>query len=121
MTKDEAMQMALTILLEYHEKENGLWGRTEDAIEALRTALAQPELEPVAWMYTEVGMDENRKVSSKILLRDYDTGVGIPLYTVPPQRKPLTDDEIFTALQGTNCERPLLVARAIEAAHGIKD
>lgn len=43
MTKNEAMQMALIILLEYHEKENGLWGRTEDAIEALRTALAQPE------------------------------------------------------------------------------
>ena len=41
--KDEAMRLALTILLEYHEKENGLWGRTEDAIEALRTALAQPD------------------------------------------------------------------------------
>ena len=38
----------------------------------------------------------------------------------PPQRKPLTDEEICEALSGIDCTRPMLIARAIEAAHGIK-
>jgi hypothetical protein len=42
------------------------------------------------------------------------------LYTTPPQRKPLTDEEIWVALGGIDCTRPMLVSRAIEAAHGIK-
>jgi hypothetical protein len=39
----------------------------------------------------------------------------------PPQRKPLTDEEIWEALGGIDCTRPMLIARAIEAAHGIKE
>ena len=34
--------------------------------------------------------------------------------------KPLTDEEIWGALGGIDCTRPMLIARAIEAAHGIK-
>jgi hypothetical protein len=52
----------------------------------------------------------------------------VPLYTSPPaQRKPLTDEEI-TAIYNKTCEdwtnrydRPVVFARAIEAAHGIKE
>ena len=43
----------------------------------------------------------------------------IPVYTTPPQRKPLTSEEIWEALGGVDCTRPTLIARAIEAAHGI--
>ena len=43
---------------------------------------------------------------------------GTPLYTAPPQRKPLTDEEL-SKLEGTYIGRRL--ARAIEAAHGIKE
>ena len=36
------------------------------------------------------------------------------------QRKPLTDEDVWKALDDTDCTRPMLIARAIEAAHGIK-
>ena len=43
------------------------------------------------------------------------------LYTTPPQRKPLTDEEIGAILEGVNAygTRLYTFARAIEAAHGI--
>jgi hypothetical protein len=48
-----------------------------------------------------------------------------PLYTSPPQRKPLTDDEItevWRELKSKNeAWSDLDFARAIEAAHGIKE
>jgi len=42
--------------------------------------------------------------------------------TTPPQRKPLTDEEIGAILEGVNAygTRLYTFARAIEAAHGIK-
>ena len=49
----------------------------------------------------------------------------MPLYTTPPQRKPLTDEQIqkcmkqaYATVQGRQLEHAF--ARAIEAAHGIK-
>ena len=50
----------------------------------------------------------------------------IPIYTTPPQRKPLTDEEIMNIAK-VSCigisphEDTLNFARAIEAAHGIKE
>lgn len=45
------------------------------------------------------------------------------LYTTPPQRKPLTDEEIGAILEGVNAygTRLYTFARAIEAVHGIKE
>ena len=47
----------------------------------------------------------------------------IPLYTTPPQRKPLTDEEIGAILEDINAfgTRLYTFARSIEAAHGIKE
>ena len=45
-----------------------------------------------------------------------------PLYTSPPQRQPLTDDEIVEALMPVEIAGAgyyIRIARAIEAAHGI--
>jgi len=44
------------------------------------------------------------------------------LYTTPPQRKPLTDEEIGAIMEDLNAygTRLYTFARAIEAAHGIK-
>ena len=51
---------------------------------AIREALEQPEQEPVAWM------DSDGDVLSASIVDG--TGLrNIPLYTTPPQRKPLTD------------------------------
>ena len=46
-----------------------------------------------------------------------------PLYTHPPQRKPLTDGQIYSMVADiTDVRSPYLqFARAIEAAHGIKE
>jgi hypothetical protein len=50
--------------------------------------------------------------------------VGTKLYTTPPQRKPLSDEEIETyrhMLDWTAEWSYINFARAIEAAHGIKE
>ena len=81
----------------------------------LRDRMAQPEQEPVAWMdkYVDIYKDVFEVLST-------DT----PLYTAPPQRKPLTDEQLEAMAEKcvTNCYFDTLkFARAIEAAHGIKE
>ena len=57
-----------------------------------------------------------------------------PLYTAPPQRKPLTEEEIVDAVREADLDwqagwtldehepnRFTTLARAVEAAHGIKE
>ena len=78
---------------------------------------AQPEQEPVAWM--------NDSTPSGIFARHIDGarnfGCTIPLYTTPPQRKPLTDEEIMDLCRSLpTTQYTTAFARAIEAAHGIK-
>ncbi len=114
MTKDEALKLALDAL------ETSMYPQQKQlqAITAIKEALAQPEQEPVAWM--------NDSTPSGIFARHIDGarnfGCTIPLYTAPPQRKPLTDEEIGAILEGVNAygTRLYTFARAIEAAHGIK-
>ena len=42
-----------------------------------------------------------------------------PLYTIPPQRKPLTEEEIMGLCAAQWASHPVEVARAVERAHGI--
>ena len=99
----------------------------------LRSMLAQPEQEPVAWMLEGWGPDCGPYFE---IYRDDEMGwrnkkEWTPLYTTPPQRKPMTDDEIAelwldiygsTPSSGIHEDGllPWRLARAIEAAHGIK-
>ena len=101
--------------------------------QALARVLAMAEQEPVAWaivgdgewgeytygMHFENSAAPNHKYWE---LRGYELQ---PLYTSPPARKPLTDEEIFElASEHQDWDRNLIrvrsFARAIEAAHGIK-
>ena len=76
---------------------------------------------PVAWMCSE------EELLHKGYSRFSKTCVGawnIPVYTAPPQRKPLTDDEITALVLEWWC--PTMVTakdrkfvRAIERAHGV--
>lgn len=84
----------------------------------------QPEQEPVAW-FDPVMKDVCRVVKGV----DKTSRFTVPLYTSPPPRQPLTDDEIEAIVnlhtsdnQGYDiwCDGRC-VARAIEAAHGIGD
>lgn len=80
---------------------------------------AQPEQEPVAWMHPD----------GRIWTfgRGFDKSTfTIPLYTTPPQRKPLTDEDIVKitsdpCLYIRGGDYRIDIARAIEAAHGIKE
>ena len=85
-----------------------------------KEALSEPEQEPVAWM--------NDSTPSGIFARHIDGarnfGCTIPLYTTPPQRKPLSEEEINEIAKNyalNNSTTPFHFARAIEAAHNIKE
>jgi hypothetical protein len=118
------------------------------AIQRARDALAQPKQKPVAWeggegwesLAWELCADENGEDSCNELIweggpipepwgdrwmkYEYEAKRLIALvqkHTTPPQRKPLTDEEIESLYENTesvNWARSF--ARAIEAAHGIK-
>ena len=93
----------------------------EQTITTIKEALAKPDQKPVAWI-TPDGKGFRIRFSPPV--NDVPLGWDA-LYTTPPQRKPLTDEEmkkIWYAMQNImgwySFEE---VARAIEAAHNIKE
>ena len=57
-------------------------------------------------------------------VQNRDSNKGVAFYTTPPQRKPLTDEQICrlkAQIKGTLDVQFVVFARAIEAAHGIKE
>ena len=125
---EEALKLALEVMRNQGDVSVDEWIATEKAI---KEALANEALEKMAENARELGLDYEpaqepvawAKFSAKgniiDLLSEPDDDYT-PLYTTPPQRKPLTDEEIWEVLGGIDCTRPMLIARAIEAAHGIK-
>ena len=147
MTKDEALKLALEALeledLACRYEKDPTPEHIAKAITAIREALAQPEQEPVACIGSLNEFRAMELVNRGFALTDH-------LYTTPPktagllreiaalsanalddykmiqslmaQRKPLTDEEIDFLWQNTS---PYYdhqdFARAIEAAHGIKE
>ena len=149
MTKDEALKLALealedsvdTIRREYEtDWRHGLPTRKaqldgmkqaldnhEAAITAIREALAQPEQEPHSWYSKQEDEWMTHKTRMEhAQLNSYTHKVGkfdLALYTAPPQRKPLTDEEIILIVAdcaSSHQHTDIHFARAIEAAHGIK-
>ena len=104
------------------------WPSTTQVQEML--ALAQPQQEPLEyWNAVEgwVKIDEVRQhfdsVGCGTIYKTAGEGRE-PLYTTPPQRKPLSDEEIETyryMIDWTAHWSYIKFARAIEAAHGIKE
>ena len=104
-----------------------------------KEALAQPEQEPVAkpkligWR-TENFLWETADIKKA---QNWEPNIGVlPIFegdpntqlTTPPQRKPLTDEEIKMMIPdgqewkyGVGFSEAIEFARAIEAAHGIKE
>jgi hypothetical protein len=138
MSKDEALRLALESLccvrdmvkhpdnLEYIDHQVA---KFEAALEA--------KDEPVAWRYDQAKYRTNdlrgRQWAFNVFSQakpymDEMVQNVTPLYTTPAQRKPLTDEEINAlvreASRGSAIRRDgstsLRIARAIEAAHGIK-
>ena len=99
-----------------------------DVYEALCEALAQPQQEPVAWaIFTNAGNARMWSTFQPHLQKLADAeGLTItPLYTSPPARKPLTDEEKLALLKkhfNAVCVPEWFDALLldIEAAHNIK-
>ena len=118
MNKDEALRLALEVLADLgmkHYENTGevLYKNTYTAIKAALEAkdepVAQPEVRTGNCLRVGVCASEGHKIQ--------------------PQRKPLTDEEIYTearnhekfAKDGREWFDRGTFARAIEAAHGIKE
>ena len=69
--------------------------RGYEPIQALRQALAQPEQEPVAWLYQTAYGDKFIHKKEQAAFHE-PNGTFTPLYTAPPKREwvGLTDEEI---------------------------
>ena len=152
MTKEEALKLALEALEEFGEHYD--WCHQfptyafpenyppcncgyDKAITAVKEALAQPEQEPVVMkfkIYKPTVPDPMRQGINNALLPwvyDQDRNSGFdatmwvtPVATLPPQRKPLTDEEIILIVAecaASHQHTDIHFARAIERAHGIKE
>ena len=115
MTDKEALKLALEALEIAVGDDGHDYQKYLDAVDALKEALAQPaqrtEQEPAPWAEL---IDENQRLRAELKFN-----------TTPPQRKPLTDEQIEAVWRNVqandfhDCVQPF--ARAIEAAHGIKE
>ena len=129
MTKNEALKMALEALeadpLEMVADVDGHMVFLKDkAITAVKEALAQPKQEPLAWISTGPASMIHWTSDKPAYGDDW-----VPLYTAPPQRKPLTDEEIWKFWwsrpevpegEDDSMEEEFVAAvRAVLAAHGI--
>jgi len=140
----EAMKQALEALEDY---ENQTWEETKESITSLRQAIAELESqEPVAWMHTKIDgvavphrpsdLDKHPERWEAL----YKTPPPCPTCealartvmldqtshdTHPPQRKPLTDEDIRKAkhhmVDGAYQYSFMQGVRYAEAAHGIKE
>jgi hypothetical protein len=96
---------------------------TAEAIQAGKQAIAELESqEPVAWRWQRLGQEWILEGSLK--QTPIDAVIVEPLYTHPPQRKPLTDFmvEMSKVLDNYN-EQNIFIDGwlSAEAAHGIKE
>ena len=122
MTEREALKLALEALEKSHTCPL-LPDDCAEAITAIKEALAQPEQEPVTWRYKIVDVFGRPAWTLKTPKSDTRVLESQPLYTTPPQRKPLTDEEIILIVAecaASHQHTDIHFARAIERAHGIK-
>ena len=111
----DAMKQALEAL--YNMVEDGDETDKQQAIAAiaaLRFAIEQAERqEPVAWANINKHGDITHTSNKRM------PWANTPLYTAPPQRQPLTDEEIKAVIRAGEYDSMEEFARAIERAHGI--
>jgi len=104
------------------------WDYYQSIINDIKEKLAKPDIDPVAYKLqyqdeTHVGfLHASSYEMQKIDISENEI-IAIPLYTSPPQQKPLSDDDIddkarpFSGMGGVEDYRAF--AREIEKAHGI--
>jgi len=128
MTKDEALRLALEAL---EDTVNGCICRNcinqVETITAIKAALEAKD-EPVGFMHAGQVLEmQQGRLPCGYVYPKRAPGASVALYRTPPQRKPLTDEEIAKACGWKASEEykpkplphELQIARAIEAAHQI--
>ena len=98
MSKERALlKEVLYVIGEYTEDAQE---RTEILIAEIEKLLAQPEQEPVAWMWDEMFCEDWTTVSSVIKpsKSKYVDNVR-PLYLTPPRREPLINIYVLNAFK----------------------
>ena len=147
MTKDEALKLALEALepvaKEYAEQYEGeIPSNVADAITAIKEALADPSPNfncksvqarlATAWGYVKAPPEQEPVKFEAVwdsgpTNKDYEDAMRLKRLqqlTAPPQRKPLTDEEIILIVAecaASHQHTDIHFARAIERAHGIKE
>jgi len=120
----KALKLALEALDSKYILGCGEWRSQQNkAITAIREALAQPEQEPVAWLMYKGTHKESYWLDKGDAYNFEMTAEHRwePLYTTPPQRKPLTGEQIEFAWMKVMQSTPGTAlpihefARAIEA------
>ena len=95
MSKERALlKEVLYVIGEYTEDAQE---RTEILIAEIEKLLAQPEQEPVAWMYEWV--NEIGEHVKSVVYNFYDDANLIPLYLAPPKREPLINIYVLNAFK----------------------
>ena len=126
----EALKLALEALKSISEmfdyEGNGF--KLEYEIKALEEALAKQEQgEPVAIIHRNEYNEYRLEPHDNFDIKSIPFNVDVPLYTTPPQRKPLTGEQIERILasqpngEHTNLHWFFNAVRDVEAAHGIKE
>jgi hypothetical protein len=88
MTDRELMDKAWDYLASYTAGERPNASEVNDLVFALERRLAQPEQEPVAWMYTsQYKGNESYITRYQTDLTTYKAVDVWPLYTTPPQQE----------------------------------
>jgi hypothetical protein len=108
------------LLLEAAKEIEILMAERECYASAMDRMLAQPEQEPVPTL--EDLEQEIYQNTRNFVSRDVMEWMRKRYYTTPPQRKPLTDEQIYDMYNEPRSDAEMIAfARAIEAAHGIKE
>ena len=127
----EALEKSQQILNEYMTECVTARQANNEAITAMKELLAQPEQEPVAWIEQEwsgSGLRHLHFERREPTVRDEVMNpVWTPLYTTPPQRKPLNDE--MRKQMKESCDSDNMEMRgafidgwtSAEAAHNIKE
>ena len=115
MTKDETLRLALEYVELVPDDRYNADHIDRDALTTAIKAALEAKDEPVAWISAVTGDLTAHDMSH--------TFSWAPLYTTPPQRKPLTEIALLGAYEEEQKGRwgdHVRGLRAIESAHGIK-